>query len=321
MAHPDDLLAHAKPIFDLSPIGPIEAMTESLFDDPLWLSENVLLAHSASGDGFFDTPYRFDLKHNRLTPLTRLNALIGASRPADWLLSSDHRWILWRETVWCEGRNEAHFDFVAARINGRRSVRWTVDGDHCNGPFFWQPGTHYWVHLMQSGGALSEAQFFDLGHPHRKRVIPLPPIEQTDLLGVRPDGSVLLTEEYYESSYDSRKEKLRLTELRFVRGRAVTRTWAICVPSTGENAQISLSPDGKRLAWLIRQGATPEQAKNPQQAVLYVSGVDGTDSRWVGTIRFRTDHEQYYTFLPGWYPDSKRLLLRFRDRLYGVSAL
>jgi hypothetical protein len=138
-----DLLAHAKPVFDLTEVVETAAGPEALFQGPLWLSQNVLLAHSRMGDGFFDTPYRFDLRHQRLTPLPRLKAIITECKPADWDLSSDHRWILW-----CEGWNEPSYDFVATRIDGRRSVRWTVGRADCGGPVFWLPGTHQWVHLL-----------------------------------------------------------------------------------------------------------------------------------------------------------------------------
>jgi hypothetical protein len=289
------------------------------FNNPLWLSANVLLAHGRMGDGFFENPYRIELKEQRVTPLPRLftPATIWDNK-GPWTLSSDHRWILWRH-----GHLEPTYQFVATRIDGRVSVRWTVDRAHCDGPFFWQPGTHRWVHLLvrrEEGTTLREAQFFDLDHPDRKRVVPLPPLKQTYLLGVRPDGSVLLTDRAEWCHVTGRR--VHLTELRFIQGRAVVRTRAIPSPASGEIAQVCLSPDGKRLAWLIEQGMTRDKdgSPTPQWARLYVSGVDGKNPRALGRVRFKTDNDEYDTLLHGWYPDNRRLLLQVRNRLCCVSA-
>jgi hypothetical protein len=318
----DDLLAHAQPVMKLDSLLDEAAGIGKAFNDPLWLSANVLLAHGSMGDGFFENPYRIELKEHRVTPLPRLftpeTIWDNKGNLPAWTLSSDHRWILWRH-----GWLEPQYDFVATRIDGGKSVRWTVGRADANGPFFWQPGTHRWVHLLltDDGETLREAQLFDLDHPDRKRTVPLPPLKQIHLVGVRPDGSYLLTDSAEWHSIKGRW--VHLTDLRFMPDRAPFGIRAmISSPAAGRVAQMRLSPDGKRLAWLIEQGVTRDKdgSPTPQSARLYVSGVDGKDPRALGSVRFKKDSDEYGTLLHGWYPDSRRLLLQYRDHLYCIAA-
>jgi hypothetical protein len=318
--HPrPNLLNHSEPIVDLAPVVDVAAGSYAVLNDPLWLSGNMFLAHARMGDGFFENPYQIDLERHRITPLAHLNEVIHDCKPAIWALSSDHHWILWRR-----GRLEPTYDFVATRLDGSKSVHWTVKPADAEGPYFWQPGTHRWVHLLLTDGntTLREAQVFDLDHPHRKQVIPLPHLSETNLLDVLPDGSVLLTE-WVDFGQDANIRALHVAKLRLRQDGATVRKWTLPVPGKGILSGISLSPDGKHVAWLIQGGAIltkPCGYVNPKWATLYITNTNGRHLRVVGTVPFTQNHDASNTVLHGWFPDNKRVLLQFRTGLYIATS-
>jgi hypothetical protein len=286
----------------------------TLFDNPLWLSENVLLAHSRFADGFFLTPYELNLNKRHLTIQPQYKGITQNTK-GGWQLSTDHRWMLWRR-----GWLENHYDFVATRRDGRVSVHWTVKHADSEGPFFWLPGTHRWMHLLlqNHNSQMREAQIFDLDHPHRKQVIPLLHLYETRLLGFLPDGSLLLT-----NWEDADTKRFHFATLQLVNNRVTARSWKIALPDDGQSAQICLSPDGKRLVWLMQEGATRGKDglhADAKQATLYVSRTDGRHRHVLGTIPFAREGDAYNTFLHGWFPDNQQVLIQFHTRLYAVPV-
>lgn len=308
---PRPLLKHAKLLLTLTnyqdKVGAISSYLT--FMNAHWLSKNVVLAHSRFGDGLLMVPYTLDLTTGRLGILNGLHDVINDCKPAGWELSSDGKWILWKY-----GWFEPKYQFVATRLDGSKSVRWEVTRDFSEGVVYWLGKTHKWVHLLGN-----KAYLFDLDHPNRKRALHVPSVKAEPvlgLLGMLPDGSVLLTD-WDENG----RHRNRIIKLRIIRNRVFVNSWTATTPGNGHVSGLRLSPDGKHLAWLItKMGKSKEDcSKHPIESTLSISNLRGKHTRVIGTLPTTADDE-YITYLHGWFPDNRRVLFQYRSRLYSVAT-
>lgn len=274
------------------------------FQEPLWLSNHRALAHNNVGDGYFSQAYVLDILTHIVVRQPRLSAQIIGYKVGDWTLSSDRRWVLWRQKV---SLHEHHM--VATRVDGAKSIRWTMKMYPNGCSFYWLTGSHRWVYLRSlDGNHISEARLYDLDERKPTRIMALKPIAETQLLGQLPNGGILPT-----LWYDAYKTgRLPLTEIRITRSGAEYEHRTLKLPDRGEVFAVYLSPNGKRLAFTVTAGQSDKPGNGLSES-LWACNVDGTQMRAIGRIGDPIS-------LHGWLPSSNALLYDYKGSLYTVST-
>ncbi|HLK60380.1 MAG TPA: hypothetical protein VKU00_27715 [Chthonomonadaceae bacterium] len=96
--------------------------------------------------------------------------------------------------------------------------------------------------------------------------------------------------------------------------------WTITPPKTSEREEMQISPNGRRLAWILFQ---PTASQDFHKATLCTSSMDGSHMREIGHLRVPplgsmgeiSDFDQYPHRLK-WLPDGKQLSFLYKDTLY-----
>jgi len=95
--------------------------------------------------------------------------------------------------------------------------------------------------------------------------------------------------------------------------------------------QVVLSPHADRVAWVFHQRylspllvlskrvGLPFNAEAIEETTIYVSRIDGTEMREIGTAPSPTDASQDVEIK--WMPSGKRLSFVYKNVLYTISAL
>ncbi len=291
-----------------------------VFNEPLWLGENQLLAQARFANGAFYRAYRLDLRERCLTPCPRLSETMDNFR-GSWSLSGDRKWVLWRE-----GWLEREYHFTATRVEARRSLRWTVEGkEEHKTPFFGMPNSSYWIRLLRDRNLSTDtfmgAQLYDLDNPRWSKRIDFPPLKNVHPLAVLADGTILLSdwERYDETNIERRT--ITLTTLNLRNRHPRIQTFRVPVPGTSVVRGLYPTPDGTQLAWLTFQGSLRKGGDYAAtQATLLVSDLTGRNARTIGALPFRYESDDYSTTLHGWCPDAKRVLLEARQQLFIIPT-
>lgn len=283
-------------------------------------------------------------------------------------LSPDRRWLLWvsgshRRTA----SGPYHYSVAAAALDGSaRREAWPHPGGA--GIPFWLPDGRSWAFWTNVGPAskvtLRRARF---GNPTTTATAATVPDYQDIplLLGYAGDGhdicldqkQMLLSRsvERVERSADyikiafsgrTRKPALELVTVDMTGPAPTTalRRVHALVPLGAKTATVSLSPDGKRLAWVVvtpsasrldllrdalnhRMPALfPSPAPRPPRVSLWTSRLDGSRAHEIGyTAPTRGRFTGAFTgdsvpSSPQWTPDNKRISFLHRNALWIVAA-
>ena len=94
--------------------------------------------------------------------------------------------------------------------------------------------------------------------------------------------------------------------------------WTVSIPSTEERREMQLSPDGRRIAWIV---ITPAGDQKPQRVAITVSSLDGSAMQEIGHLLLpaAAGEEPPYERYPNemkWLPDGKHLSFIYHDTLY-----
>jgi len=209
------------------------------------------------------------------------------------------------------------------------------------GQIRWLPDSHHWVQpLFERHGFATRLIVRSIDSPHSVRSVVIPPVcrslfaEQSETylnepvvwlsetrLVMQTAGGVSLTE--------SKKHSVDFYELD-LSTEASPRQWTVSLPQEWIIKQVVLSPHADRVAWVFHQHylspllvvckrlGLPFKAEAIEETMIYVSRIDGTEMREIGTAPSPVEDTEDVEIK--WLPGGKRLSFVYQEALYVVPA-
>jgi GlpG protein len=317
-------------------IGPADDERNETY---FWISSGELLVLKPAEEGAHYQAFRLPAT-GALSPLTAFNdnyreKLQGVAmrvmhedeppetvyHPPACALSPDGTWFLWRA-----GGNAIFSSWIAATLDGARHLTWTEakakigTTDAC-----WLPGSCGWVELVQGYDERKRAYHFTLARvhslddPHESRGVRLTGMPGGLLLGVSREQRLLT----YNYEMQTATDRISLFEAGLDAAAGAARRSVVRMPRKGHLWEVTLSPRGDRLAWVIGD-EYPIRSPRPLYS-LWVSDLRGEEMRPVGqtAARFRKANGREHYSWPRevrWTPDERRLSFAFDGGLYAIAV-
>ena len=98
--------------------------------------------------------------------------------------------------------------------------------------------------------------------------------------------------------------------------------WTVSIPSTEERREMQISPDGRRIAWIV---ITPTDSQKSQRVAVNISSLDGGAMQEVGHLLSPATEEaeppfERYPNEMKWLPDGRHVSFIYHDILYVLPA-
>jgi hypothetical protein len=325
----------------------------------VWLSRNKALAFESAASVFgyprvVHAVIEIDAARKRARPFAVFNKRWTDPEYTLGLFSAspDGRWIVfhtYHQTYVGSGA------WVLARVDGRS---WQTAADDkvlfyqfyqpSIGSPIWTSDNRHWVLLKAVDGHM-ECLVFSVTSPDTPRRVALPtwsaplfpttvnPLVYMELMGVRSDGRLLARVMTFP--YEGPRPMntpIEVMDFGLEPTAAPPHHFTITPPPCQREDEVALSPDGRKLAWLVyrrdlTQGGPPSTMKEADTFIgaeeMWVSQADGTGMKRLGWLPTRPYHEDPDDrFQSGdvkvlrWTPNSKHLSFIYRQALYTVRA-
>jgi hypothetical protein len=270
------------------------------------------------GRGFYFVT--LDPGTSKETPISGLNKYF----PEDayrmigyWRLSSDGQWLLWPQ------RKREGSTWYAARLDGTQIESWPQPPGDAVGaefPYYaWTNDSRRWVAIVHRGTQLDAASgsldrpgvVREIGRIHEmKRYAGYP---GHTMLGVTSANNAVAA--IWQSGQE---EPVHLVEFPFDSQHHVVRSFYVPLPNGMLVRDITLSPHGDRLGWVLFSLTNPHGQLLDE---LWVSRVDGTQFRKLAEVSYATlfpmGDENHPKFL-AWTQDGTRLSFIYKNAVCTV---
>lgn len=309
-------LSHAIPI---QPILPDTNYTQPLY---LWVTNQALLVFcrpSGPHGGF--RVFRINTINNQETELidlsqpqaTQYNTCLKSTISAD-----RKHLLLWVQDVFTN-------KFVTCRLDGsgcKVHVLSTV-GEY-RYPVTWTGDSRHWLEFYLPSIDGNYAVVWHGLNGEKKALGAIVEIGQP--LGVDLNGRLLLYQEVVGTTIKHNLYTFDLTV-----GLPLKKQIALPIPVGGTSREVSLSPQGEKVALLIFSGGDArypawigklssalKQARRPQKAALWICGIDGKGAHEIGCIR--SDEDSLDIEQLAWLPDGKSISFLYNNHLRVVPV-
>ncbi len=255
-------------------------------------------------------------------PKQDLISRAGPGTPLQIGVSPDGKWIL----QWAGKGDHFPRQPIARAQNGSRTVKWPYDNYGDNG--CWLPDSRHWASL-EVGSAGTILLMFSLDNPQITRIPLSLPMASSYLLGVTPQGHALFANDRPETHSRFGSDTLTVVDANITTHLPTMRTFSIKKPDqeNGDWGQVSLAPQGDRLAWVyfsnrpssigswVSLWTKHSYVGGRETLDLWVSRLDGSPPRYVGEV-----NGQQLSFGAWWTPDGKSLSLTVDGASYAVPV-
>ena len=312
--------------------------TEDFAEDYLWLDDHTLLFlrltpkkkgifHAVLVDtttGRKTLPEPFNAKNSALLLGQSFGFGVEGSKHWDYdyappkvTLSPDKQWLLWPTTI-----ENPDFQWVAADFDGKQQI-WKQMADpkseikHGGNEGYWLRDNTGWVELVQKYAkrryTLTRANIYHLGNPAPVRAIDIEGLADGLKVGMTQEGRVMM----YHPPDNQESITNAIFSLVSLEGKAVkAERVSMPIPKTSNVWQVTLSPQGDRLVWIL-----DEVKGDSSQTVIYVSNLDGKALRAIGAAPSVEIKPGHYSSPANarWLPDGSRLSYRYNKEIYVVA--
>jgi hypothetical protein len=277
---------------------------------------HAVLVDAATGQQTL--PDEFNAKHSASMPGRRMIVTIQGSPkrethyiPPVAALSPDQKWLLWRNNA------SNHSSWVAATLEGQQEWMHSNPKEISNHPF-WMPDSLHWVELVSryvdDHYEIPLAQEYRLGEATPVRTIDIRGLQDGLFVGLRQDGMVMLHHHRHSMREPVRQIDLSLVGL--AGETAVAQSLSIPIPVAYMAMDVTLSPQGDRLAWILLQGG-----ERPWLYTLTIADADGAHARSIATAEEVRSRE--YFSCPNalrWLPDGKQVSFDYNGAIHTIAV-
>jgi hypothetical protein len=314
---------------------------------PKWTRNRPTAATSTPGSRYADITsggdfFIHDIETGRSKPLPEVTRAyhLHWSDPHHISVSRDGKTIVWRDV----GRGGEVFFGGGERypgygisIDGKSSLRWSSDG-----PIepMWLPDNHTWIDFVYrvQGAGISGVTLHTVEQSSKSAFIPIPvgsPFYSNKKVwyvsGISANGNLIM--DAFDNAFMSTPcLGTDIMELRLSDMKQVIRLQHIDLPPDARLDHRAYSPQGDRVAWLLRMDRSPRfgwifgplrhrlgmDAKLVES--IWVCGVDGTGSHEVCFQQAADPMGDNSISDLQWLPGGKTLSFRCRDALWTVPA-
>jgi hypothetical protein len=316
---------------------PTAATSEGLHELYFWRDDHTLLFLRRAPDqtvfhavlvdvatGQQTLPEEFNAKHSALMQGRPMIVTIQGSpkqekhyRPPTAALSPDGKWLLWRNFPFAQS------PWIAATFDGQQQ-QWTPGSDPASeiadlpNHAFWMPDGTRWVELVSryadGGYSIHLAHEYRISDAVRVRTVGISGLQDGLSVGIRQDGMVVMHHPHYHRREPVRQLNLSLVSLGA--DRAVAQSLNVPVPVCNAVIDITLSPKGDRLAWILQQ-----RRERPWLYTLYVADADGAHARPVASAEdVKTDDGHSWPRSVRWLPDGKQVSFVYKGVIHTLPV-
>lgn len=293
-----------------------------------WLSDHEVL-HFHRG-----SLHRFDVTTKTDTLLAPLTRQVKSSSCYLYFLSVAPNG---QQVIWGLSANNPLF---VSTVDGARREQWDGDGGMTM-PYWCEDGRH-WMQFHFGGTPTAprwtKIEMHSLDKPHASEDFPsIPPgLNGLDILAVpSADEIIARTSDAvkFETPKPTESTKHSDSTMSFTfmetpafRSAQTISVWSLhqshplhqwTIKLPGQAQEVAVSPDGKRVAWLLTKGAATSQS-------LWTSGLDGSGLHEIGVVRpsNRMVHGQWVNFVSQvhWVPGDREVSFIYGDSLWTVTA-
>jgi hypothetical protein len=238
--------------------------------------------------------------------------------PPRTTLSPDGQWLLWPTA-----RTNPDVQWVAATLDGEQQL-WkqiadpTSERKHLGNSAYWLHDKTGWVELVtrysEKQYTLPRAHIYHLGNPAPVKTVEIEELGIGLDVGMTHDGRVMM----YHPPENQDSITTAVFSLVGLEGDVVKpERLMVPIPKTQNVWEVTLSPQGDRLAWVLDEIRGGESIN-----AIYVSNVDGTELRPIGTAPSVeiSNHRYSSPNKVRWLPDGSRLSFRYNKGIHVVAS-
>ncbi len=232
-------------------------------------------------------------------------------------LSPDGQWLLWPTTF-----GNPDFLWIAAAFDGRQQL-WNQTADqkgaiqYVGNDGYWLRDSTGWVELVRKYAnkkyTLTHANVFHLGAVEAVKTVRVDGWQDGLDVGMTHDGRVMM---FHPPANQANITQAVFSLVSLDKEEVQAERLAVSIP-TSYVWQVTLSPQGDRLAWVLE-----ERRDGAQLHVIYVSDLDGKELRPIGAAPGVQIRNNRYS-MPSkvrWLPDSSRLSFIYNKAVRVVTA-
>src|SRR5579871_312136 len=290
--------------------------------------------------------YRYNVQTGRRRHLRRLERLVDCFYHSQMEISPDGKWLLWH------GGTAEQETMDAATLDGQHHQQWPR-GFYSLHWLAWTQDSRHWIEFQRTGSYQppSTAIVHNVHSPAENRSFPMDESILSAYLHACGIGDHILSIDRLDETATTRSFNVRVSSLPpQIRQERIEK---IAVPANLPNPNITevlLSPDARRLAFIVGYGATPATT-DPNEGTqegdtstnlsvnssiatvsgtqnaklraysLFVCRVDGSEMHEVGTRQEEVNPNVVLALEDlRWLPSGKRLSFFYKDTLYTVPA-
>lgn len=230
-------------------------------------------------------------------------------------VSPDGKWSLWSSVS-----HHAPYKWVAASMDGRRILEWTVEKSDYWSPVLWLPDSSGWVRFRNAGPRLTDAEIHRLDDPSHVEVRPLANSSGGGMpLGWTSNGRAVVGTwgQFVSERPGVHKAYFALIDL----NRPMAEPTRFAVDSPGGPATVewvALSQRADKIAWILCRAPASGWFWRFAQAIrlhdapygaveLWTSSLTGKNSRLIASTRATAGDDWSCGQLCSWSPDGKSI--------------
>lgn len=278
--------------------------------------------------------YCYDATARTDVPLTQLTHQVMSSHCSIYFLDVSPNG---KQVIWGVSGNNPLF---VSTINGVRREQWPSDNGMSEP--HWSADGRHWMQFHFGGDPQHlrwmQVQVHSLDSPRLSETFSSPPpgLNGLDILAA-PSADEIIARTPDPVTYETpRPDKVvehadgtssySFTEAIILRGRQTLSVWSLRHPQPlhryaialpGRAQEVAVSPDGRRVAWLLTTGGTSSQS-------LWTSELDGSRMHKIDVVHSssRRVHGPLTSFVSQlcWVPGNKQLSFLYGDALWTVPA-
>jgi hypothetical protein len=190
-------------------------------------------------------------------------------------LSPDGKWLLWHRN----NRRASSQEWIACALDGSQQRTWQTRPDPISGMWLtgqarWMPDSRFWIQLettyKNEKYKYSHALIHDCRDPQAVEERDMAFLAEGIVLGMTSSQTLLI----WHPSRRQKTTKILFDEVELALPKATARERTVSMPHETEVAEVSLSPQGNQLAWVLA-----DRSENPVLYTLWTSRLNGSEMR------------------------------------------